>query len=73
MREFKTDRLFPRNIVFTTPFGNDVARVYLRKDNLIVIQHGGIFRPFRVTGTTPLTTVLSLASEALDNWDTPIN
>lgn len=68
MRVFKADPMFRRSIVFKTPFRNDVARVYVRKDNLIVVQHGGVFIPIRVTPDMPVTTALSLASDALDNW-----
>lgn len=73
MREFKQDTAFRRNLVFKTPFRNDVARVYLRNDDYIVVQHGGISKPIKVTGSMPLTTALSLASDALDNWDASIN
>lgn len=73
MRQFTLDIKFSRGDVLKTPFRGDVARVYLRPDDCIVVQHRGSFRPFSVPGDTPLEAVLGFASNVLDNWDSHIN
>ena len=72
MRQFTLDTRFS-GCVLKTPFRNDVARIYLRPDDRIVIQSGGTFRPFNVPGNTPLTSVLGFASNVLDNWESHTN
>lgn len=73
MRKFTVDTDFRRGDVLKTPFRNDVARIYLRPDDRIVVQSGGTFRPFVVPCDTPLPAVLGFASNVLDNWDSHIN
>jgi hypothetical protein len=70
MRKFKTDARFSGGNVLKTPFKRDVARVYLRKDNLIVIQFGREFFPLAVPDDASLPAILSLASATLDKWET---
>jgi hypothetical protein len=69
MRKFTFDRSFNRVSVFKTPFNGDVARIYLRPDNMFIIQVAGSFRPCGIKGHETLTTLLSLASNILDDWD----
>lgn len=68
-RLFSLDSRFRNSLVFKTPFRNDVARVYVRKDERVVIQHLGVFLPLAVPGKTPVSTMFEQVSEVLDNWD----
>lgn len=70
VRIWQSDVRFGRQMVASTPFRDDVARVYFRGDERIVIQYRGTFRPFAVSVDSPIDRTLRFASAILDEWDT---